>query len=558
MNLTRQGGHVVAEVLAENGITRVFGQDSPEWLFAVLDHEVFTVTITRDERSAGFAADAAARLTGVPAVACGIHGPGFTNLLTSLYEARESGSPVIALVSGIETSKKGRGAFQELDQIAAAAPIVKFAERVERPDRIAETLRRAIVAATSGRPGPVLVELPNDVMGELQPLEPSLAAAAKLSELHSATYSVPDGLLEVLTSARRPVVLLGGGARHVPHDVVARLAERLGAAACVTAMGRGAFPEMHPLYAGVVGFMTDRADGSGAIANVQMRDADLVLVIGSALDGVTTDGGRLPGSDSRIVHVDRLHSAPIEPRDGEMRVLADATEFLNAATTALGDEVGEQTSLRQQELAVAWAQVESAQRHQADAQSESILPSRLLVELQAHLRPDDLLVCDAAYSSVWALSYLRQGLHFADTVAGRGAGTLGFGLPAAIGASRAFPDRRVVALVGDGGFGFGWGELETIARLGSEVTCIVLNNSVFSYQRLWHELNGTQARNLDFAPVRHEQLAEAVGIRGIRVVAAGELSTALERGLASGPSVIDVVIDPTELPPFRKERHIGK
>ncbi|XPP27273.1 MAG: thiamine pyrophosphate-binding protein [Leucobacter sp.] len=552
---------MVAEVLAAHGITQVFGQDSPEWLFAVLDHEVFTVTITRDERSAGFAADAAARLTGVPAVACGIHGPGFANLLTALFEARESGSPVVALVSGIEAATKGRGMFQELDQVAVAAPIVKHAERVERPERIAETLRRAISIATSGRPGPVLVELPNDVMGAPQPLEPDPAGTAADPVEPGASprvFALADDLRDILGSALRPVLLLGGGARHVSHGTATRLAEALGAAVCVTAMGRGAFPEMHPLYAGVAGFMTDRSDGSGAVANAQLREADLVLVVGSALDGVTTDGGRLPGSEARIVRVDRVHRAVSVSNDCEIHVLADAGDFFEAAVAGLARDAAEGLHARRGEIAAAWAGVETAQRERAWAPVDVIMPSRLMGELQALLRPDDIVVCDAAYSSVWALSYLRQGAHFEDAVAGRGAGTLGYGLPAAIGAARAFAGRRVVALVGDGGFGFGWGELETVARLGVDVTCIVLNNSEFSYQRLWHDLNGTAARGLDFAPVRHDRLAEGVGIRGIRVAEPDQLGAALARALEPGACLVDVVIDPNELPPFRKERHIGK
>ncbi|WP_424862780.1 thiamine pyrophosphate-binding protein [Streptomyces sp. MMS24-I29] len=545
----RHGGHVVAQVLEEHGITQIFGQDSPELLFAVLDHSRFKVITMRDERSAGFAADAAARLTGRPAVATGIHGPGALNLTTALFEAREASSPVIALISGIETTTKGTGAFQEADHVAAAKPLVKWAARVERPDRVRSTLEQAIRVATSGRPGPVLVELPNDVLAVEQPAEEYAAPPVALR-----ATPADDRVVAELSGATAPVLLLGSGALRTACEDLVALAERLDAAVCVTHTGRGAFPETHPLFAGVCGFMSDREDGSGAVANAMLAAADVVLALGAGMDGVTTDGGRLPAAGATLVRVDvDAGTLALDTRAAHI-VLADVTSYVPALTAALP---GAGLRGTREALARKWAAVREAQRDRIAAGSPVIRPSFLMGALQQALRPDDLLVCDAAYSSVWALSYLTQGEHFHRITYGRAAGTLGFGFPGAIGASVAYPDRRVVALVGDGGFGFTWGELETAARIGANITCVVLNNSLFAYQVLWHELNGTHARNLEFVDVHHDVLATAVGGHGVRVESRGALLPALRDSLdRGGLSVVDVVLDPHELPPFRKERHV--
>lgn len=582
----RNGGHVVAEVLARHGVRQVFGQDSPEWLYEALDPSQLRAVTMRDERSAGFAADAVARLTGRPAVACGIHGPGALNLTTALLEAQAACSPLVALISGVETTTFGGGAFQEADHVAIARPLVKWAVRVERPDRLEETVDRALAIATAGRPGPVLVELPNDVMEAPQAVRAHRGASQAAQPQRAARGAAVGDVVaaaELLAAAERPVVLAGNGARMAGASAaLVALAERLDAPIAVTAMGRGAFPETHPLFAGVAGFMSDREDGSGAVANAVLRDADVLLVLGSALDGVTTDGGRLPGAGATIVRVDVDPEQPARSRRPELNVQGDAAVVARALLDvlplhhrageaerptgardeygALAAEAGPLRSAAGATLARRWEAVRAAQAERgASAATAPVAPARLFVELQAALRPEDLVVCDAAYSSVWALSYLQQGRHFDRIAYGRAAGTLGFGLPAAVGAAAAVPGRRVVALVGDGGFGFGWGELETLVRERLPVVCVVLNNGCYAYQKLWHDLNEGVSRGLDFAPVRHDELAAAVGARGFLVERAEQLAPALEAALDSGePCVVDVRTDPDELPPFKPERHIGK
>ncbi|MEV6864990.1 thiamine pyrophosphate-binding protein [Streptosporangium subroseum] len=556
----RNAGHAVADELRRHGVTEIFGQDSPEWLYEAIDPEVIRPVIMRDERSAGFAADAVARLTRRPAVACGIHGPGALNLTTALFEAREANSPLVALVSDVETTVRGRGAFQEVDLLGVVAPIVKWAARPERAEDVAPAVARALRTSVSGCPGPVLVALPNDVLGGTVETE-------RASQ--NAPFAAPAGIAPALAAraaamldqARSPVVLLGNGARIAGAGAAAtELAERLSAPIILTAMARGVITETHPLYAGVAGFMSDGPGGSGSVANPLLAAADVVLVVGSDLDGATTDGGRLPGPQAVVIRVDvdpdRLARSP---RD-QFPIAADAGVALEAINKELAavQSGSRDRSAVTSELGRRWAAVGAAQAAMASS-GPAISPARVYAELREVLPKDALAVCDAGYSSMWALSALTVGRDVSAITYGRAAGTLGFGLPGAIGAQVAHPDRRVVAVVGDGGMGFTWGELETLARERLPVVVVVLNNGCFAYQRLWHDLNDGRRRWLDFADVRHDHLASAVGIPGWRVTDPGRLTDALRAAFAQdGPAVIDVVIDPEATPPFNAGRHVGR
>ncbi|MEV0595432.1 thiamine pyrophosphate-binding protein [Nonomuraea cavernae] len=556
----RNAGHAVAEELRRHGVTEIFGQDSPEWLYEAIDPDIIRPVTMRDERSAGFAADAVARLTRRPAVACGIHGPGALNLVTALFEARAANSPLVALVSDVETTVRGRGAFQEVDLPAVVAPIVKWAARPERPEDVAPAVARALRTSMSGCPGPVLVALPNDVLGA--PVEPARSP-------RNEPFPAPAGLAPevaarvagILAGARSPVLLLGNGARVAGAGAAAiELAERLAAPVTLTAMARGVILETHPLYAGVAGFMSDAPGGSGSVANPWLAAADVVLVVGSDLDGATTDGGRLPTPGSTVIRVDvdadRLARSP---RD-QFPIVADARLALEAVNDALRAARPESRDLPAvtRELARQWEGVRAAQAAAARAPGTAVAPARVYADLRGTLPEDAVVVCDAGYSSIWALSALTVGRDVSAITYGRAAGTLGFGLPGAIGAQVAHPGRRVVAVVGDGGFGFGWGELETLARERLPVVVIVLNNGCFAYQRLWHDLNDRPPRWLDFADVRHDRLASAVGIHGRRVTDPHHLADALREAFAQdGPALIDVAVDPEAMPPFNAVRHLG-
>lgn len=547
----RNGGHLVAELLEAHRVRHAFGIDAPEWLWDAFDDMSIRAVITRDERSAGFAADSVARLTGTPAVASGLHGPGFTNLLTPMLEAKAACAPVLMLVSGVESTNFGaRKHYQEADQVSIARSLAKWAVRVERADRIEEVIGRALSVLCAGRPGPVMVELPNDVLAERQP--PQRASRHRRPE-ESRPPSVFGGLEEAarrLGGAEHLVVLAGNGARIAgARDVLVRFAEWMKAPVTITAMGRGVFPETHPLFAGVAGSMSNREDGSGWVANDLIRDADVLLVLGSSLDSITTRSGELPSETTFMIQVD------IDPDQLALSQRADLVVHADARTAlqALMNGLTPATSFSAQgALESRWATVRRTQDDRVSNDATPIAPARLFGDLRRWLRPDDIVACDASYASIWALNYLQEGRHFEKIVYARAAGTLGFGLPAAVGAACAFPDRRVVALVGDGGLGYGWSELETVARERLNVTSVVLNNGGFAYQQTHHRrIGGVSApKGLEFGDVAHHRIADAVGVSGYRVERPHDLSEVLNTALeARGPSLVDVVIDPHVEPP---------
>ena len=490
MSSSRHGGHVVAEVLASHGVAHVFGMDSPEAIFEALDPGVTRSITVRDERSGGFAADGMARVTGRPGVACGIHGGGVTNLVTPMLEAYAASSPLVVLGSDVDTSLRELNVSQDADHVALTRPVVKWAFRVDRPDRIGWAVDRALRLSASGRPGPVFVALPDDVMAA--PQGDRSGAVPEAGGVDAASPAPPEGggsailrVAEMLLEAERPALLVGNGARIAgAGGPIVQLAERFGAALTVTALGRGAIDEMHPLFAGVPGPLTCGEGGSGVVANAVLREADLVLVLGSGLGGANTDGW-LDAFAGALVHIDidpaelgRL----VRPSVGILGDVGIAVDGLLAA--ADGDS--RDAAPVERDLAERWSAVDHERHLQEQSDAEPIGVPRLFAELRQVLDGGSVVVTDASYSSLWTLSHLRGGRDFSQILYGRGAGTLGFGFSAAMGAKLARPDANVVAVVGDGGFGYSWSDLEVAARERIAVLCVVLNNGVFGWQKHLH------------------------------------------------------------------------
>jgi acetolactate synthase-1/2/3 large subunit len=305
------------------------------------------------------------------------------------------------------------------------------------------------------------------------------------------------------------------------------------------------------LFAGVAGAMSNRGDGTGVVANELIRGADCLLVLGSRMDGLTTLSGELPGESTFTIRVDvDPEQLALSPRDN-VSVQADARAAVEAMIEFV--PVPGTPPAPPASLADLWSGVRQAQDDLMATDAVPIAPARLFGGLRRCLTRDHIVVCDASYPSIWAVNYLQEGRHFEQMTYARAGGTLGFGLPAALGTACAFPDRQVVALVGDGGLGFGWSEFETIAREQANVVTVVLNNGCFAWQKIHHQHIGGVAtpRGLGFADVHHDRLAAVVGISGYRVEHPGELDGALQSAFdEGGPAVVDVVIDPELEPPL--------
>jgi acetolactate synthase-1/2/3 large subunit len=560
----RHGGLLLIDLLRAHGVRHVFGLPGGQTM-ALYDGILERAPsirhlLVRDERSGAYAADAYARVTGRVGVCDATVGPGAAKLPSGLGEALNASIPVLALVSDLPrrlAPMRYRGAAsQALDQARLLEPVTKWLATVDDLAAMPDLVRRAFREATSGRPGPVALLLPQDVLdapwagGEAVPS----ARDARFGRCPSLRpWPDPadvDAAAAVLRAARRPLILAGGGALLSGATGALRaLAERLSAAVATTLSGKGAFPEGHPLSVGVVGAM-----GTAAAATA-LAEADTVLLLGTKAGGNPTFGWTLPRADQAVVQLD---VDPVElGRAFPLRagLLADARAGLEALGQALQEPADPaaaapdrgQWRARVAQLMAAWR----AERDRERAlDTRPIAPQRVLGELERALRPDDLVVCDASLASGWGGVYLEQRRAGRRVLSPRGLAGLGWALPAAIGVATALPGRRVVALMGDGALSYAVGELATVAEHGLAITAVVLNNRSLAWIRWYRRIAfGRGHEDEDFAEVDFAAVARAYRLEAARVEEPGELGRALEAALrAEGPALLDVRTEVWETP----------
>ena len=566
----RHGGLLLVDLLRAHGVRHVFGLPGGQTM-ALYDGILERApsirhVLVRDERSGAYAADAYARVSGGVGVCDATVGPGAAKLPSGLGEALNSSVPVLALVSDLPRQlapMRYRGAAsQALDQERLLEPVTKWLATVDDLAAMPDMVRRAFREATSGRPGPVALLLPQDVLDAAQAGQAAPGPSAWDARFGRCPSLRPrpdpadvDSAAAVLRAARRPLLLAGGGVLlSGATEALAALARRLSAAVATTLSGKGAFPEDHPLSVGVVGAMGTTA------AAAAFAEADTVLLVGTKAGGSATFGWTLPRGDQAVVQLD------VDPaelgRAFALRagLLADARAGLEALRRALGEPAdGEPADgaapepdrrrwrARLAELMAAWR----AQRDRERAMgTRPIAPQRVLGELERALGGDDVVVCDASLASGWGGVYLEQRRPGRRVLSPRGLAGLGWALPAAIGVATAVPGRRVVALVGDGALSYAVGELATVAERGLPITTVVLNNRSLAWIRWYRRIAfGRGHEDDDFADVDFAAVARAYGLRAARVREPGELGPALDAALrAEGPALLDIGTEVWETP----------
>ena len=568
------GGWLLAGLLAEHGVRHVFGVAGGQTLAlydGILDHEPqIRHVLVRDERSAAYAADAYARVTGRVGVCDATVGPGAAKLPSGLGEALGASVPVVALVSDLPARfapHRYRSAVsQALDQAALLAPVTKWQATVPDAATMPALVRQAFREATTGRPGPVALFLPQDVLDG--PAGADLAMAWQLSSQRFGRFPafrpVPEPAdvragAQVLARAQRPFILAGGGVLHsgAGHDLVA-LAEHLSAAVGTTLSGKGVIAEDHPLSVGVTGTM-----GTAAAATA-LAEADVVLLAGAKASGGATFSWTLPRPDQPVVQVD-LDPAELGRAFGwATPVLADARAGLRALLTALEDTALGRTPRLRTPHRVAprltgrpggpgWPASPQpggpAATPSGPVTAVPIAPQRVLAEIEAAIGEDDILICDASLASGWGGVYLEQRLAGRRVLTPRGQAGLGFALPAAIGVGHAQAG-RVVVLTGDGALGYAAGELATITEQGLPVTVVVLNNQSWGWIRWYRRITfGRAWEEEDFGDVAFADVARGFGLSAERVTDPAQLGAALRAALsAPGPSLVDVVTETWQTP----------
>lgn len=550
------GGHAIARMLQAHGVGPIFGMGGFQLLpFYEGARELgLTHYLIDDERSGAFAAHAYARVTGRPGVCDATLGPGATNLVTGLIESLNAGVPIVALVGDTHRAHSWKNMTQESRQLDVLAPACKEVIRIEDAARIPEHIRRAFSVSTSGRPGPVVVSVPEDIAHqELDFSDESFWAEPATLQV-PARRARPDAddiasAAALLRDASRPLILAGGGV-HLSgaYEALSELAELRDIPVAHTLSGKGAIACTHPLSVSLFGRYS-------RFANELIEASDCLLVVGCKLGEIATKRYALPLQGTPIIHLD------VSPTEigrwarvnvglwGDARLgLADLAEALADAPPA-----GSSEYLAEIEERRARWHAGAVSRYTSEERPISV--ARLLGELNAVVPEDGIVVADGGFASHWAgLLYdtKRSGRGF---IADRGFASIGYGLPGAIGAQLAAGGAPVVSLTGDGGLNMSIGGLETARRVGAAFTLVVINNAASGYVKaLQHAVYGAGAyQSSDLLEIDYAGVARAYGCRGVRVEDPAELRGVLAEAVAdtSVPTVVDVVVtrDPAQMLP---------
>ena len=508
--------------------------------------------MTHGEKAAAYMADGYARVSGKPGV-CLAQTVGGANLAAGLRDAWLARSPVVAVTGGRHAEHKYRGVYQEIDDFAMFEPVTKSNVRVDRPSRLPDLLRQTFRSATTGCPMPVHLEIEGQ-MGESIDDEANIGAhyESDFSRIPAFRPVADPKSIEkaaaVLSEAKRPVIIAGGGVMSsgAQREVVA-LARKLSIPVATSLNGKGTIVENDPLSIGVVGLY------SRECTNRIVAEADLVFYIGSLTGGQVTNMWQIPRSGTPVMQLD------IDP-DGLGRnypnvasICGDAKVSLRKLIAAVPD--GSKTDAWLERVAELVNEWKNAVEPFVHSDAVPMRPERFATEVGQALPSNGVLISETGHSGMWTGMYSE--LHHPTQRYLRAAGSLGWGLPAAIGAKCAAPDRPVVCFSGDGGFYYHLGELETAVRYGINVVIVVNNNRSLNQERELYANaygGGEQKRGLEmwmFEALDLSKIAEAMGCFGIHVEKPAEVRPAIEAALAANrPAVVDVVSDLTVLAPM--------
>lgn len=535
-------GDAVAEVLAAGGVRRFYtvpGESFLEILDAVERSPELRLVSTRHESGAAFMADADAKVAGVPAVVAGTRGVGAANLAIGVHTAFQDSTPMIVMLGQVDSGFLGREGFQEVDLETFYRPITKWAATVHRTDRIPELVAHALRVARSGRPGPVMLAFPADVLaGELE--ADALALGRRRVGMRVAvsepTPFVAGEIAARLGGAAKPVIVAGGGASSARASLVG-VAEAYSTGVYASFRRQDVFPNDHPLYLGHLSV------GVGGARTEALRNADFVLVVGCRLSEVTTGGYELPSPTSEVMQIDIDPSVLGAVAPVSLGVVADARAALDAllaARAGVAVPVRDWSGARQ-----AFEAAAAVPPSRAEVGCD---PAQVVSALAAAFPEDTVVANDAGNFSAFLHQhwlYTAPRSQVAPT-----SGAMGYGVPAAIGAKVAAPDRTVVAVAGDGGFAMSGAELETAVREGIDITVVVMRNGLYGtiamhQARAFGRLSGVEIGDLDVAG-----WARSLGAAAATVIAEDELVDAFAEARAvDGPSLVDVLVDPNVIAP---------
>jgi acetolactate synthase-1/2/3 large subunit len=539
---SRTGGEVVVGALEASGLRYCFGVPGESYL-GVLDalHDSsITFVSTRHEGGASFMASGYSKITGEIGVCLGTRAVGTANLAIGIHNARQDSTPMIAIAGQVNRSFIGREAFQEVDLVAAMRPLTKWAVEIPSADLAPEIMARAVFLATSGRPGPVFVSVPQDVCDETTE---AATAPLPLPSAPSPDPAAVQAVLDALLAARAPLIFAGGGLFNSTgaFELLAAFAEAAEIPVITGWRHHDAFPNEHRLFLGCASL------GAASVVFERLGDADVVLVLGNRMQENGTDGYKLPSPGARLFQVDLDLAVMASHRSPEVAIQADVGMMLRSMLDKLPGSTA-QTAGRTAKNREDRERFELAITIPAPVTSGRGVPYQdVLRTLGDVAGPETILASDAGNFYAWISCYQR--FSRPRTYVGPASGAMGYGLPAAIGAKLAQPGSPVISVSGDGGILMTISELETAVRHEANVVALVLDNSRHGTIRMHQERQhpgrviGTELGAVDLAKV-----ATGLGATGYVVDDSRDLESTMRAALESGaPSLIQVLMDREQL-----------
>jgi acetolactate synthase-1/2/3 large subunit len=547
------GARIVLESLKREGVEVVFGLPGGAVLpiyDALYDFPgPLRHVLVRQEAAAGHAAEGYARTSGRVGVCLVTSGPAATNLVTALQDAYMDSMPIVAFTGQVPTHLIGNDAFQEADNVGITRPCTKHNYLVKDVQDIAPVIREAFHIAATGRPGPVHVDLPKDIL--IRQAEFEYPESVHLRSYNPTYEGHPGQIRKAARSilrARRPVLYVGGGliASDAAPELL-RLAETARIPVTTTLMALGGFPSDHPLSMGMLGMH------GGYAPNMAVYNSDCLVAVGARFDDRVTGKIDQFAPQAEIIHVDIDPSSISKSVKVHIPIVGDAKRVLARLEEALaGEPAGEgNQALRQAREQWLRQVVQWMQKHpfRYDWDDEMIKPQYVVEEISNLTRGEAVIVTGVGQHQMWAAQFYRY-RHPRHWLTSGGLGTMGYGLPAAIGAQVARPDRLVVLIDGDGSFVMNSQELATVVENRLPIKTVVINNGGHGMVRQWQDIiYGGRFQSIDLsASPDFVKLAEAYGAVGIRASKPNEVVPALEKAFAvPGPVVVDVLVDKDEL-----------